>query len=689
MSSVEGEEGRENPSLLHRGGASIDLLLPGGGGGATAGQLGLVPRARGGEQPQGSDMHCPEIATTRRSAAARATAIASTKGGREGPAGGGLYDGGGAADDDDGAAQERRGLAGGGGGGGARKTRARRSSEMDGGAEEAPKRIRKEGGRRSIGKVGIAEGSNGRGTGAMNPTRAKKSPFKGKEPNNGGRVGGGSAGSDPPKYDGAALAVVVFADPFFYNNKESVANDYSGERDVFLKNKTIDQIRQEYMTKTDGCVELMRAIGVIDVPVQAYFAAALVSVEQVLAGERFIAIGEVDEVDHYLSIGAADLPTLDTLFNNYQPPQGGSPEQRVKSRSMQLCMVTGSSGSGKTFFCLHYLTRFLRNADDLSLAFYLHPLQLVSDAVGSDGSSIGKEVVRLVRSTIAEEFNRRVTSKLKMHVCLIFDEAGDLGLDGLFEEPTLLQGIYAHVKRNLATNVVMVVSGTGITGSKLKSGCDAYFYRLKPWNPEDLEKILDPRAGLLHLKKSENVRTVVDAIVAHPKLRALTTNARSAYFLVEALASLCSVYVQEFWRVQLDAWAPALVTKVVHGYIATNGIREITVEQRVLVAASVFQALDEAEFNTTDLPRFSILTKKEKSVAIALLTYNVERKGNDKMPSLVDGESFTISVTPAIAIVLFTMAGLQVSMVPGRRAEVEVAGLHAARRLILKPPPIH
>lgn len=297
------------------------------------------------------------------------------------------------------------------------------------------------------------------------------------------------------------------------------------------------------------------------------------------------------------------------------------------------------------------MSRFLRNPDDLTLTVYLHPSGLAAAAsapsssgpAAAVGTAIGREVVRQVRERIEEEHGLRVTSALNMHVCLVFDEAGALGLGGLFEEPAVLTAIYGYLQRKLSENVVMVVSGTGITGRELKSKSEAYFFRLTPWDAPDLNKLFESRQGDLHLNKGEEVPTVVNAIFAHPKLRALTTNARAAHFLVEAVVSLCSIHVQEVWRVQMDAWAPAIVTKVVHGYIAENGIRALSQRQRALVAACVFQALDEAKYGQTDLPKFPILPSDELAIATSLLTYNVERVNelrNDGVATkLLDGES--------------------------------------------------
>jgi hypothetical protein len=492
----------------------------------------------------------------------------------------------------------------------------------------------------------------------------------------------------PPLYNGDARASDVLCDPcFYYENATANAK----RRTKYLGEKSIEQVRLKYMDKKGGFAKLAERIAARASVVEAYFATAD-SLEALLAGERIVAINKVSEVDHYNKLGALNLPSLDTLFSqHYQPvQQGGSPDQELFSRGTPLCIVTGSSGSGKTYFCLHYLTRFRRNDDKPSVALYLHPQKTAHEFQETDsGVSIADAMVEAIRTRLSSKFNRQVTGRLNMHVCIIFDEAGELGLKGLFESKTVLEGVYSRIKESLAEDVVIVVSGTGITGGDLDSQADAYFFRLKPWIKQDLRDVLAPKRGRLQLKANEDLDTVVEGIVAHPKLRSLTTNARSAYFLVEAIVGLRSTYVRDSWRVQLDALAPALLTKVVHGYISENGIRVLEEPQRRLVAACVFRALREAPKQVASLPNFPLLHGKETAVALSLLTLNVERFSKERGLELLHGESFAISVTPAIAIVLFTMSGVQVSLVPGWRAEEEIAALYASRVMILKILDMH
>jgi len=50
---------------------------------------------------------------------------------------------------------------------------------------------------------------------------------------------------------------------------------------------------------------------------------------------------------------------------------------------------------------------------------------------------------------------------------------------------------------------------------------------------------------------------------------------------------------------------------------------------------------------------------------------------------LLDGERYAFTVTPAIAIVIFAMAGVPATMTPGWKAEEELATLFAVQKLYI------
>jgi hypothetical protein len=197
-------------------------------------------------------------------------------------------------------------------------------------------------------------------------------------------------------------------------------------------------------------------------------------------------------------------------------------------------------------------------------------------------------------------------------------------------------------------------------------------------------------ATKLGLVQDETVeKDVVPAILAQPKLRALTTNARSAHFLMESIIFFSSSHARGSWTSHLNEFAPALTVHVVHCYMDENGIKDLGTDQRRLVAASVFHELQEAQMDAKTgnyrSPDFlKMLDLKEKAVALGLITSNTEWVASDDTVKLVEGTEFAITVSPAIAIVLFTMAGGRVSMKQDWKAEEEVAALYAVQKNMLE-----
>lgn len=69
------------------------------------------------------------------------------------------------------------------------------------------------------------------------------------------------------------------------------------------------------------------------------------------------------------------------------------------------------------------------------------------------------------------------------------------------------------------------------------------------------------------------------------------------------------------------------------------------------------------------------------AVAASLVQYNVER--HKKTLLLVGREKFAITLSPAIAVVLYAMTGTPTTLMSGRRAKEELVALFAVRQLML------
>ena len=166
----------------------------------------------------------------------------------------------------------------------------------------------------------------------------------------------------PPEYDATALALEVFANPYFYDDDVELAKKKREKREaVFGPDTTVDQVRREYMDIENGFFALASKIGPCENDrVVGYFAPAEITIEERLAGVGIVTLEASDEIKTYKERRIeGGLPSARTLLNS---------QLGTKGREYTLCFVLGSSGIGKTFFgviiatvtCYHGLAQRLR-----------------------------------------------------------------------------------------------------------------------------------------------------------------------------------------------------------------------------------------------------------------------------------------------------------------------------------------
>jgi hypothetical protein len=207
--------------------------------------------------------------------------------------------------------------------------------------------------------------------------------------------------------------------------------------ETFTELTTVEEALQQF---NGSCGKLAEAIGALSTQIEEYYEQR-VTVEDLLDEAGVVAISGSNDFRAYENQQVLELPTLKGMA-----PDEARPSEQTRARNLCICM--GSSGSGKTFFCLKFLTRFRVPSGMRKVGIYLHASSAVVRGSGPDKVNVAG-LVESLRGAISarEDFRKRgmqVGKKLKMHACVIFDEAGDLGLDGWFESvenlKTLCQG---------------------------------------------------------------------------------------------------------------------------------------------------------------------------------------------------------------------------------------------------------
>jgi hypothetical protein len=73
------------------------------------------------------------------------------------------------------------------------------------------------------------------------------------------------------------------------------------------------------------------------------------------------------------------------------------------------------------------------------------------------------------------------SARLKMHVCVILDEAGGNTMRQFVEDKDAVTSILVELeKANLAESVMVAVVGTGLTAQAFDSSSEAYLFRMRP-----------------------------------------------------------------------------------------------------------------------------------------------------------------------------------------------------------------
>ena len=204
------------------------------------------------------------------------------------------------------------------------------------------------------------------------------------------------------------------------------------------------------------------------------------------------------------------------------------------------------------------------------------------------------------------------------------------------------------------------------------------------WTRKDVANVLPSL-----LKPDENPNHILNAIFNQPVLEALTTNARAAGFLLEEIVNfkkrLANDYIeQDELIVRLNDAMPFIFSVVVSRYVEMNGIQSLNAEGRRCVAATVLGAVENAR--TSDKlnpPNLEGLNTKEKSVAWSLLDHNIEYSST-KSPQLVRKNERPITVSSAVAVVLFSMLETSARIFTTWKAQERISALYAFRQEVLK-----
>ena len=497
----------------------------------------------------------------------------------------------------------------------------------------------------------------------------------------------------PPTYVEEERAVDYFSKLYFYKN-ERLANFCSDDREEVFGIMLMRDVIKRW--STDEQQEQL-AVSIGAWPKKVILALTPVEVEDKL-NDKIVAIngqGEITILDKYHVAGVPSATKAVKSVNTKLP----------LNRERQLYAITGPSGAGKTFFAAKEIaTDGVLHAKQVTL--YVQPNKIssynaITESSGADWESRKQGMLmKFIEDRLTAEVGYDPKEKLKMHVTVVLDEI--LRRDYFDNETQPLITFYDTHMVKFADSVRLIACGTGLTGENLATDVDCYKIHLKKWSRDDVAVVLAER--LMPNNKLDKIDfdpaeaptpnktfgKILNAIVNQPVLNALTTNARSAGFLLEEVVTFSKNFAgksmsQDKISNRLNAAAPSLFDTVVFRYTKMNGIQSLNEEECRRVAAFVLGAVEDASNKTRlEPPDLIGLSDKEESVAWSLLDHNLEYSSlKGKKPRLVRENGRSVSVSPAITVVLFTMLNTPATIFTSWSAQERISALYACRQEVL------
>jgi hypothetical protein len=340
--------------------------------------------------------------------------------------------------------------------------------------------------------------------------------------------------SSPPKADLEMFAHEVFGRPQFHSDP-----DFAASQVMVLKRKVAFGER-----KIKGLVNLWHGTPaekqqVKDMMQNAYIAmqdAAWLYLDggstiEMLLHDKIIALNAPEEIQ------LAQDCFVDVRAWLRHGRTWGAPH----SAAEKIAYVLGASGVGKTVCAVKQVTthgwptgtapvEYSYDQKARNHATLYAKLSCLSD-IQWDSNDAGGRLLDWIKEMLKKQchlYNK--DTKLHMNLAVVLDEAGATALSGFFEDPFKVFSLYmalgALVEESCECR--LIVCGTGMTC--LPSSMDVEKIQLDSWGKEDLAQVAQARFPPLK-------RGAIDAIYKNSVLRSLTTNSRTALFLLEAVSS--------------------------------------------------------------------------------------------------------------------------------------------------------
>jgi hypothetical protein len=480
------------------------------------------------------------------------------------------------------------------------------------------------------------------------------------------------------------LAKRVLADPYFYDGDVNWAERNWKWRRHYLGEKKIEDIEKEYRAPAKR-IALCNEIKCFPEMLNDYFDQGAASVEDELWKREIIALNGKEDIER-IDKRWVHLDSWGRLLDESLTPN--------ETRNGNIIFILGPSGSGKTFLAATQASTY-KVEQKRRTTIYMNLVDSGVSFTEDEGANMLVDWIKKTLKTEVKSFDADLGKALDMHVTFVLDEAGASSLGGYFEEKESVKRLYSALEK-FAASIRLIVCGTGLVGENVCSHSDVFKIRMNEWDQTDV-KLAAHKFQWNQPAFPEKARVIGDVVASifeYPVLGSLTTNARSAWYLLEEVNERFRVQnsVQSTWKDFLHENCGHVVSCVVDKYVAMNGLQGLSAVARRRVAALVFHIVEESRANAVVMAERSVATKwyaptfngpsaSYKDYASGLLYFNVNYMGMGA--KLWEGETTAVSLSPALAIVAFSLLVGSASLLATRPTQKLVAGLHIYRQKVL------
>jgi hypothetical protein len=425
-----------------------------------------------------------------------------------------------------------------------------------------------------------------------------------------------------------------FASPEFYDGSEEVAALYAKKREEKFGDASAWSVLSQFKTEVQ-VKDYFKSTGIYPCAVLEYV--HVKQIEDALHDQEIVALNAESEIDlihqRYVRV--------------YLPDPLHDVDSRIHaSMSLPFFWVFGATGIGKTFYAVKQAAKF--DMDKLLqtkyVTFYLKPFDLKFFKKNKDMG----ELAGWIKASIVEKYGR--FDKLAMHVSVVLDDA--CSPCGSFESARELRSLLYELEK-FTNKVRLVIVGARVHRVYWRREGEATY--LGPWCQQRLQTLA---ASQFQIDKN-----AVDSILGKPVLKALTTDARSAWLLFQAVRDNCPVDNVD----EMSCSVPLLSVSVIESYIEATGLKQLSEAARRRVAAWVLYKVEDAKtrFNRSMVEFEGLPNEKEVNVAFSLISLNcryyvvvvshADDWREEASASFVDGKKQAVEISGAMEFALMSV----------------------------------